>query len=197
MLVLASSSPRRKQLLGLLGNSFVIRPASIPEVARRGERPEDFAVRLAKEKALGSALSLSPRERSSAILLAADTVVALGRRILGKPAGNADARRMLRLLSGRTHRVITGVAVWRGSNGELISGRRTTSVKFSRLTERQIKDYVATGEPMDVAGAYAIQGRGGVFIPHIAGSFSNVVGLPLDLTVELLSRVGVGKPASS
>lgn len=169
----------------------MIRPASIPEVARPGERPEIFAVRLAKEKALASAILLSPRERSSAVILAADTVVALGRRILGKPENKADARRMLGLLSGKTHKVITGVAVWRGRNGELLSGRRTTSVSFSRLTETQIRDYVATSEPMDVAGAYAIQGRGGVFIPRIVGSFSNVVGLPLDLSVDLLRRAGL------
>jgi septum formation protein len=90
--------------------------------------------------------------------------------------------------------VITGVAVWSGSNGKLLAGRRTTSVKFSKLTDRQITEYVATGEPMDVAGAYAIQGRGGVFIPHISGSFSNVVGLPLDLTAKLLRQAGALAP---
>jgi len=161
MLILASRSPRRRQLLGLLGFKFAVRPAAIPEAPLPGEAPARLAIRLAREKALAVALSLSPRERSRAVVLGADTVVALDGELFGKPRSAAEARRMIAKLSGRTHKVMTGVR------------------------------YVETGEPMDVAGAYAIQGLAGAFIPRVAGSVSNVVGLPLDLAAALLARAGV------
>lgn len=190
MLILASRSPRRRRLLRLLGVRFSVRPAAIPENPLPGEKPEAHAVRLAKEKALAVALRLSPRERGRALVLGSDTVVALRSRIFGKPRDPAEARRMLRALSGRTHSVVTGVALWRGSDGRLISGRRITRVTFDRLTRDAIDRYVATGEPLDAAGAYAIQGYACAFIPRIEGSFSNVVGLPLDLVRDLLRRAG-------
>lgn len=173
-----------------MGYRFSIRPASIPERRKRGESAAAMAVRLAREKALASALHLSPRERGRTLVLGADTVVELDGRILGKPSDRADARRMLALLSGRTHRVITGVAVWRGSDGRVLAGRSLTRVTFRTLSPGEIRAYAGTDEPMDVAGAYAIQGAAGVFIPRISGSWSNVVGLPMDLTERLLRRAG-------
>lgn len=178
-----------------MGLTFRIRPASIPETRLDGEPAARMAVRLAREKAHAVALHLSPRDRGRAWVLGADTVVALGDQVLGKPSGAAEARRMLRSLSGRTHRVITGVAVWRGSDGSMVRGRRITRVTFRQLSQREIRDYVASGEPMDVAGAYAIQGRAGVFIPRISGSWSNVVGLPLDVVDDLLRRSGYSSAA--
>jgi septum formation protein len=195
MLILASRSPRRQHLLKLMGYRFRIRPTSIPEKRRRGEQAEAMAVRLAKEKAHAAALQLSPRERGHAWVLGADTLVTAGNRILGKPSGAGAARRMLRLLSGKTHRVVTGVAIWRGSDGRMLSGRVVTRVVFRHLTEDEIRDYVSTGEPLDVAGAYAIQGYAGVFIPRISGSWSNVIGLPLDLADRLLRRAGYTRPS--
>jgi len=191
MLVLASRSPRRKHLLRLLGLSFAVRPAEIPETPLPGEPPESHAVRLAKEKAIEVATRLRGRDRGRAVVLGADTVVALGSTILGKPRHEADARRMLRLLSGKTHRVITGVAVWRGRDGRIFAGMSVTRVTFARLRRTEIERYVATGEPLDAAGAYAIQGYGGAFIPRIEGSYSNVVGLPLQIVARLLSRAGI------
>jgi septum formation protein len=190
MLILASRSPRRRQLLGYLHSGFKVRPAAIPEEPLPRESPEKHAVRLSREKALAVAVQLTPRERGRAFVLGSDTVVALRSRILGKPGDIRDARRMLGLLSGRTHRVVTGVAVWRGSDGLLLAGRRTTRVTMSRLGRKEIDRYIATGEPMDAAGAYAIQGHAAAFIPRIEGSFSNVVGLPLDLVADLLRRAG-------
>jgi len=191
MLILASRSPRRRHLLGLLGVEFVVRPAAILERRLPGERPERLAVRLAREKTLAVALSLSPRERSLAVLLGADTVVALGDSVMGKPHSAREARRMLASLSGRTHRVVTALAVWIGRTGKMTSGHRVTKVTFARLERDRIRRYVDTGEPMDVAGAYAIQGLAGVFIPRVSGSVSNVVGLPLDLAATMLARAGV------
>ncbi len=173
-----------------MGLSFHVRPAEIPEEPRRGEGAEALAIRLAREKAHAVALQLSPRHRGGSWVLGADTVVATNGKILGKPRGPREAGAMLRLLSGKTHRVITGVALWRGRDGSLISGRSVTKVTFRDLGAREIREYVATGEPLDVAGAYAIQGRGGIFVPRIAGSWSNVVGLPLDLVDRLLKRGG-------
>lgn len=190
MLVLASRSPRRIHLLKLMGLRFKVRPVFIPERRLRGEGAGRMAMRLGREKALAAALQLAPRERGRAWVMGADTVVSIDGKILGKPAGPHAARRMLRALSGRTHRVITGVAVWRGSDGHMVGGKRVTRVTFRDMTAREIAGYVESGEPMDVAGAYAIQGIGGVFVPRISGSWSNVVGLPLDLVERLLRRSG-------
>ncbi len=159
-----------------------------------GETPEIFAVRLARQKAIAVAEGWLDRGRRrqaaerSALVIGADTVVALRHLILGKPGDAADARRMLGLLSGRRHRVVTGVAVLRRDDGRIFSGRSVTQVFFRRLSRREIAAYVAIGEPMDAAGAYQIQGRASVFIPRIEGSYTNVVGFPLDLVARLLAR---------
>lgn len=190
VLILASRSPRRRDLLRRQGLRFTVRASGIPEDAPAHETPEQTALRLATEKALAVAARLGDRASRRACVLGADTVVALGDTSLGKPRDRADARRMLRLLSGRTHRVVTGVAVWRGSDGLIRRGRRVTRVTFARLTPREIDRYVATGEPMDKAGAYAIQGGAEPFVLSIEGSWTNVVGLPLDLVRELLIETG-------
>jgi septum formation protein len=179
MLVLASASPRRQELLRSAGIPFDVQPAHIPEDPRPGEQAKDFAERLAREKALAVA-----KERPRDIVLGADTVVVVDGQILGKPLDSADAARMLRMLSGREHQVITGVCVV--ANGQSSVGNETTAVTMSEISENEIADYVATGEPMDKAGAYAIQGIASRWIPRIEGDYSNVVGLPVALVWRML-----------
>lgn len=181
-LILASASPRRARILESLGLRFEVRPADVDESLLPGESPKDAVRRLARFKA-----SVVPRERGDHVL-AADTVVVLGGRILGKPAGPAEARSMLRDLSGRTHVVATGVAVaW---------GRRTmsvvdlTEVRFRAMDAREIARYVRTGEPLDKAGAYHVEGGGAAFIESIHGSPSNVAGLSVTTARRLLTRSG-------
>jgi septum formation protein len=184
MLVLASSSPRRRQLLEMLGIPHVVDPADLAEDPRPGESAEDLAARLAREKALQVAA-----RRPGAPVLGADTVVVLGARLLGKPASEAEAARMLGELSGREHRVVTAVALAR--DGAVEERLDTTRVWFRRLTPEMIQAYVATGEPLDKAGAYGVQGYGAVLVERIAGDFFGVMGLPLRLVVELLDRAGM------
>lgn len=180
MLILASASPRRVELLKLIGIvPGQIIPAEIDEVERKGELPPAYVERIARAKAQHVA-PMHP----DAIVLAADTTVAVGRRILQKPANEGEARAFLQLLSGRRHRVMTCVAVIR--NGQLRSKTVTTIVRFGRLTTRDIDTYIASGEWQGKAGGYAIQGRAAAFIPFISGSHSNVVGLPLAETAQLL-----------
>jgi septum formation protein len=188
MLVLASASPRRRELLTQAGFSFEIHPADIPEDPLQGEEPTAYVSRLAREKAQAVFNELtqagSRTNGEPLTVLGADTTVTLDKVILGKPADAADATRMLRMLSGRTHQVITGVAVVT-PNGMKVAAE-VTSVQFLPLTDQEIADYVATGEPMDKAGAYAIQGRAARWIPRIEGCYFNVVGLPLALVTSLL-----------
>ena len=179
MLVLASASPRRQELLRNAGILFDVQPAHIPENPRPGEQAKDFAERLAREKALAVA-----KERPRDVVLGADTVVVVDGRILGKPVDVADAARMLRMLSGREHQVITGVCVV--ANGQSSVANETTAVTMSEISENEIADYLATGEPMDKAGAYAIQGVASRWIPRIEGDYSNVVGLPVALVWRML-----------
>ncbi len=179
MLVLASASPRRQELLRNAGILFEIQPAHVPEDPRPGEQAKDFAERLAREKALAVA-----KERPRDIVLGADTVVVVDGQILGKPLDSADAARMLRMLSGREHQVITGVCVV--ANGQSSVASETTAVTVSEVSENEIADYVATGEPMDKAGAYAIQSLASRWIPRIEGDYSNVVGLPVALVWRML-----------
>ncbi len=179
MLVLASASPRRQELLRNAGILFEIQPAHVPEDPRPGEQAKDCAERLAREKALAVA-----KERPRDIVLGADTVVVVDGQILGKPLDAADAARMLRMLSGREHQVITGVCV--AANGQSSVASETTTVTMSEISENEIADYVATGEPMDKAGAYAIQGVASRWIPRIEGDYSNVVGLPGALVWRML-----------
>ena len=179
MLVLASASPRRQELLRNAGINFEVQPANIPENALHGEAAKDCAERLARDKALAVA-----RQRPHDSVLGADTVVVVDGQLLGKPSGAADAARMLRLLSGREHQVITGVCLV--VSGQWSVASQTTSVTMSEITEKEIADYVASGEPMDKAGAYAIQGIASRWIPRIEGDYSNVVGLPVALVFEML-----------
>jgi len=179
MLVLASASPRRQELLRAAGIAFEVQPADIVETPLAGEAPQACAERLAREKALAVA-RLRPRE----LVLGADTIVVVDNQILGKPADHADAARMLRLLSGREHQVITGVALV--VSGQWSVASETTSVTMAKISEQEITDYVATGEPMDKAGAYAIQGIASRWIPRIEGDYSNVVGLPVALVYRML-----------
>ncbi len=183
-LILASASPRRRELLAQAGFSFDVHPAHIPEDPRPEEDPIAYVVRLAREKAQAVFNQIGDQD---VVVLGADTTVTLDGHILGKPEDPADAVRMLRLLSGRTHRVITGVAVVTAAHTE--SAAEVTGVRFLTLSDDEIAAYVATGEPMDKAGAYAIQGLAARWIPHVEGCYFNVVGLPLARVTALLESV--------
>lgn len=185
MLVLASASPRRQELLRAAGILFEVQPADIVEDPLRDESAKACAERLAREKALAVARQ-SPKDA----VLGADTIVVIDNQILGKPTNAADAARMLRMLSGREHQVITGVCLVVG--GQCTVNSETTSVTMSAISAKEIADYVATGEPMDKAGAYAIQGIASRWIPRIDGDYSNVVGLPVALVWKMLREQGVG-----
>ena len=201
-LILGSASPRRRDLLAQIGVvPDEIRAAEIDEKPQKGELPRPYAERIAREK--GAAIRAgvpSPRRGEgqgegatcATLILTADTVVGVGRRILGKPADAAEAARFLGLLSGRRHRVTTAVCLIKG---EVVRTRVVeTRVRFKRLSEAEIADYLASGEWQGKAGGYAIQGIAGAFIPAINGSYSNVVGLPLAETAALLA--GMGYPVS-
>ena len=182
--VLASSSPRRRELLNLVGITHEVRPANLDETRRPRETPRRYAERLAR----GKASALAQRD-PSLITIGADTIVVVDRKILGKPVDETDAARMLRLLSGREHTVITAVAVAHGR--ELRSAVEQVRVKFRRLREEEIEAYIATGEPMDKAGAYGIQGFGATIVERVEGDYFAVMGLPLVRLVALLSDLGV------
>ena len=181
MLVLASASPRRQELLRNAGIPFEVQRADIAETPRPGESAKECAERLAREKALAVA-SQRPRD----VVLGADTVVVVDGQLLGKPSDAKDAARMLRLLSGRQHQVITGVCLVVG--GKPVVASETTLVTVSEITDREVADYAASGEPMDKAGAYAIQGIASRWIPRIEGDYSNVVGLPVALVWRMLRQ---------
>jgi septum formation protein len=178
-LVLASRSHRRAELLKAAGFEFTVRAADIDETPRDGEAPRDYVARVAEEKA--GAVQADADE----IILAADTTVVLGSEIMGKPVDGADAARMLRALAGKRHEVITAICVKRGDR--VTCDMASTAVWFAPLSDTEIADYVASGEPMDKAGAYGIQGLASKFIDRIDGSYSNVVGLPVALTYRLIS----------
>jgi MAF protein len=182
--VLASSSPRRRDLLNLIGIPHEVRPANIDETMRPREAPRRYAERLAREKA--SAIAVRDPDL---ITIGADTVVVVNRKVLGKPSDAADAARMLGMLSGREHTVITAVAVSRGR--KLRSAVEEVRVKFRRLREDEIEAYIATGEPMDKAGAYGIQGFGATIVERVEGDYFAVMGLPLARLVGLMRDVGV------
>jgi len=185
-LVLASASPRRSALLDQLGVRYVCDPADLDETRRPGETPGDFTRRMARGKAASVA---ARRTTAGCAILAADTVVEIDGDVLGKPADHFDALAMLARLSGRTHRVLTAVCLWEGGNlyDELVE----TRVEFVTLSRVVCEAYLATDEPWDKAGAYAIQGLAGAFVRSIEGSYSNVVGLPLAQTWALLTARGI------
>jgi septum formation protein len=183
VLVLASNSPRRRQILADAGIPFVVRVPNVSEELRSGESAVAYVCRLAEEKAF--AVPLGPDE----IVLGADTVVLVGDQVLEKPRDAADAARMIALLSGRVHEVITGICL--RSAARKIVDTDTTRVHFVQLDEREIAEYVASGEPMDKAGAYAIQGRASKFIDRVEGCYFNVVGLPIALVYRHLKALGM------
>lgn len=185
MIILASASPRRRLLLEMLGIPHEVVPADVPETPQPGELPESMAVRLAKEKALAVA-----RVRPGMPVLGADTVVVVDQDLLGKPANTLDACRMLERLSGRAHRVVTAVALV-GPDGSVHERYDTTQVWFRTLSPDMIEAYVATGEPLDKAGSYGVQGYGAVLVERVDGDFFSVMGLPLRLVIELLEVVGL------
>jgi septum formation protein len=184
MLVLASRSPRRQEILRQAGLDFIVRVADVDETPLDGELPEGYVRRLAEAKA-----AAVPRSRGE-IVLGADTTVVIGGEMLAKPVDAADAVRMLRLLAGRRHEVLTGICLLRGD--DVTRDWASTSVWFMAMTEREIEAYVASGEPMDKAGAYAIQGLASKFITKIEGCYFNVVGLPVALVYRRLTEDRAG-----
>lgn len=186
MLILASASPRRQELLRNAGIAFTVQSADIDETPIPGESAQHCAERLAEEKALAVFES-----RPQNFVLGADTIVIVDGTILGKPSDEDDAVRMLRLLTGRTHSVITGVCLMGPVASEPRSASETTLVTMCEISDKEIHAYVATGEPMDKAGAYAIQGIASRWIPRIEGDYSNVVGLPVTRVYAMLRERGV------
>jgi septum formation protein len=179
---LASQSPRRRQLLTLIGIEHEVKPANIDETYLPGEEPRSHAVRLARGKVEAIAMP-------SQVTIGSDTIVVVDGDVLGKPADGDEARRMLRRLSGRSHVVITAVAVsWRG---KLVSDAQEVSVTFRDLTDDDIRAYIATGEPMDKAGAYGIQGFGATIVERVDGDYFAVMGLPLNRLTRLLESLGL------
>jgi nucleoside triphosphate pyrophosphatase len=181
-MVLASASPRRKELLRAAGFEFRARNSRAEPPPRRGETPAAFARRAARAKALDVAKTQVP----GTLVLGADTIVVAGKEILGKPAGREDAARMLRKLSGKTHRVVTGVCLVRAPRRVVALRHETTLVEFRRLSEAEIRRYIESREPLDKAGAYGIQGLASKFVTRIEGCYFNVVGLPVPLVCEML-----------
>jgi septum formation protein len=183
--ILASQSPRRRELLGLIGIPHEVRPSDIDERYLPGEQPRAHALRLAREKA-------EKVRQPDAVVIGSDTIVVVDGDVLGKPADDADAARMLRRLSGRSHVVITAVAVaW---NGRILADVEEAGVTFHHLADGEIRDYIATREPMDKAGAYGIQGFGATIVSRVDGDYFAVMGLPLQLTVRLLRQIGLRYP---
>ena len=182
--ILASSSPRRRELLASIGADFEVIPINVPEVHQEGEAPEEYVARLSRDKANAIA-SANP----SRWVIAADTTVLLGEELLEKPVDGADAERMLATIAGKTHIVYTGVTL---QNGDYRDTRVAESeVRMLPLSAGDIAWYVRTGEPLDKAGAYAVQGIGAMFIDSIHGSYTNVVGLPLATLFLMLRRAGI------
>ena len=188
-LILASASPRRRELLTQAGFTFEVRPAHVNEDPRGDEEPIAYVVRLARDKAQSVLAEISSGSSGppQVVVLGADTTVTLDGHILAKPENAADAARMLRMLSGRTHRVITGVAVATAERTEVAA--EVTGVQFVTISSKEIAAYIATGEPMDKAGAYGIQGLAAKWIPRVEGCYFNVVGLPLALVTTMLEMI--------
>jgi len=182
VLVLASTSLRRQQILAAAGIAFTVRAPNVPEEHRPDESPEEYVRRLAEQKAFAVAIA------SGEVVLAADTVVVVDGHILEKPRDSADALRMLRMLSGREHQVVTGICL--RTDSRKIVDAATTWVRFFKLSEDEMASYIASGEPMDKAGAYAIQGLASRFAEHVQGDYFNIVGLPISLVYRHLKELG-------
>lgn len=187
-LILASSSPRRRELLRAAGLDFEVRPSRASEERQPGETAERLAERVARQKAFDVAATAPP----ASVVLGADTAVVIEEEIFGKPADAADAVRMLRRLSGAAHRVITGICLVRAPDRLIAQYHETTWVYFRKLDENEIQDYVASGEPLDKAGGYGIQGLASKFVTRVEGCYFNVVGLPISRLAELLRQTGPG-----
>jgi len=185
-LILASNSPRRRDLLCQIGADFSIDPADVDERVLPNEPPEEYAIRVALDKARIAAV-----RAGAGMVIAADTIVVIDDEILGKPADAKDAERMLSMLSGKVHSVITGLAVMDAATGKTLTRTSTTHVWFHLLAPQEIESYIATGEPLDKAGAYGIQERGALLVDKIEGCYFNVVGLPLSLLGEMLRTFGI------
>ena len=186
-IILASASPRRQELIGRLIPDFKVMTDNSPEEVIMGEKPEETVKRLAKQKAENVAGEIT----DDAVVIAADTMVALDGQVLGKPCDEKEAYNMLKMLSGNTHQVYTGVAVIDTKSGKIINEYETTGVKFRTLLDDEIKAYIKSGEPMDKAGAYGIQELGALFIQGIEGDYFNVVGLPLCRLGRILKEMGI------
>jgi septum formation protein len=184
--ILASQSPRRRELLASIGLTFDVIPSDVPEVRQPGESPEEYVARLSRDKAGAIAA-----KHEDAWIIAADTTVLFGDELLEKPADPDDAKRMLSTIAGKTHTVYSGVTLQNVARGWRETRVAETEVRMLPLDERDVAWYVSTGEPLDKAGAYAAQGIGGIFIDSIHGSYTNVVGLPLALLFQMLRRAGV------
>jgi nucleoside triphosphate pyrophosphatase len=184
-IILASASPRRAELLDQIGVKFELIPSQIEERPHPDEAPADYITRIARAKVIAVA-----RQQEAGLIIGADTVVVLDGRLLGKPEDDQDARTMLKQLSGRWHAVMTGVALYDVESRHEVADYEKTLVKFAQLTDREIDWYVQTGEPKDKAGAYGIQGLGGLFVDEVAGNYYNVVGLPIPLVYRLARRLG-------
>jgi septum formation protein len=184
--VLASSSPRRRELLSMIGIDFDIVPSDVPEEHRAGERANDYVARLSQDKAEAIAL-----QRRSDWVIAADTTVLLGDQLLEKPKDPADAARMISLIAGKTHFVYTGVTLQNVDAGYRETRVAETEVAILPLSSQDVQWYVDTGEPLGKAGAYAAQGIGAMFIDSIRGSYTNVVGLPLALLFQMMRNAGI------
>lgn len=198
-IVLASASPRRAEILRNAGLPFEILPGSIDETPLPAEPAHKYVLRLAREKSSAAARTLGETSEQ-ALIVAADTTVAIGKEILGKPTSPEDARRMLRLLAGHTHEVLTGLSVTTTPGAAEISRVETTRVTFLPLTDEDISYYISTGEPFDKAGAYGIQGIGGRYVERIEGCYFNVMGLPLSWLWRALRELGwepAGPPGHS
>jgi len=183
-LILASASPRRRELLAQAGYTFTVEAADVDESLRPGESPSAYVLRLAEEKA--RAVLVRHAEEDSVIVLGADTTVVCDNEILGKPTDAADAKRMLLRLSGRTHQVLTGIAI--ATRTGTLSAIESTNVTFSAIPAAELDLYVATPEPLDKAGAYGIQGYAARWVPRIDGCYFNVMGLPISRTVRLIEE---------
>ncbi|MBK5260610.1 MAG: septum formation inhibitor Maf [Thermoanaerobaculia bacterium] len=184
--ILASSSPRRRELLASIGVEFDVIPSNVPEEHQPGEAPEEYVARLSRDKA--QAIATRHRERW---VIAADTTVLYGDQLLEKPKDDADAARMLATIAGKTHIVYTGITLQNEERGYGETRVAESEVRMLPLSTSDIEWYVATGEPLDKAGAYAVQGIGSMFIDSIHGSFTNVVGLPLALLFQMMRKAGI------